>query len=127
MTITSAHSLPARDWNDWDTLGSEAVAFTQELIRIPSVNTGDPDIGDGEDRCIHFIADKLAEVGIKGDYLASRPGRGNYRIIIPGDDPHALLLHGHVDVVPANADEWDHPHSAVTLLTAGSGDEALST
>ena len=109
MTITSAHSLPARDWNDWDTLGSEAVAFTQELIRIPSVNTGDPDIGDGEDRCIHFIADKLAEVGIKGDYLASRPGRGNYRIIIPGDDPHALLLHGHVDVVPANADEWDHP------------------
>lgn len=110
MTTTSADSsLPTRAWDDWDSLGREAVLFTQELIRIPSVNTGEPDVGDGEDQCIHYIASKLAEVGISGDYLAARPGRGNYRIVIPGDDPHALLLHSHVDVVPATAADWDHP------------------
>lgn len=110
MTSTSANlSRPSREWNDWDALGKEAVAFTQDLIRIPSVNTGEPDVGDGEDQCIHYIAGKLADVGIQGDYLASRPGRGNYRIVIPGDDPHALLIHSHVDVVPINADDWDHP------------------
>lgn len=97
-----------RDWHDWNSLAAEAVLFTQELIRIPSENNGQPDVGDGEDRAIAFISEKLAEVGLQGDYIAARPGRGNYKITIPGEDPAGLLIHSHVDVVPAKPEQWTH-------------------
>src|SRR6478609_2354716 len=74
---------------------SEVVQLCSELIRIDSVNTGDPaTIGDGEARAARYIQQKLEEVGYETTYLEAAPGRG------------ALLVHGHVDVVPANAAEW---------------------
>lgn len=99
----------ARQWDDWESLASEAVSFTQALIRIPSTNNGDPDIGGTEDKAIEFIRDKLAEVGLSGEYLAARPGRGNLKVEIPGKNPQALLIHSHVDVVPADPQQWQHP------------------
>lgn len=41
-------------------------------------------------------------------------GRGNVIVRLPGADPTrgALLVHGHLDVVPADASEWTvHPFS----------------
>jgi len=87
----------------------EVVQLCSELIRIDSVNTGDPDtIGDGEARAARYLQAKLAEVGYETTYLEGVPGRGNVICRLPGADPSrgALLVHGHVDVVPANAAEW---------------------
>ncbi|MFY9190306.1 MAG: M20/M25/M40 family metallo-hydrolase [Lawsonella sp.] len=98
-----------RQWEDWETLAAEAVTFTQQLIQIPSPNNGDPDIGGTEDTVIDFIRNKLSEVGLTGEYVAAREGRGNYKVTIPGRNPHALLIHSHVDVVPADAEQWRHP------------------
>ncbi len=88
---------------------AEVVELCAELIRFDSVNTGDPDtIGDGEARCARFIQDKLAEVGYETTYIESVPGRGNVVARLAGADASrgALLIHGHVDVVPADPTEW---------------------
>lgn len=92
-----------------DTAEAEAVQFCSELIRIPSVNTGDPaTIGDGEARAARYIQQKLEEVGYRTEYVESAPGRGNVVCRLAGADPSrgALLIHGHVDVVPADPAEW---------------------
>jgi acetylornithine deacetylase/succinyl-diaminopimelate desuccinylase-like protein len=88
---------------------AEVVRLCSELIQIPSVNTGDPaTIGDGEARAARYIQAKLEEVGYETQYVESAPGRGNVVCRLTGADPHrgALLIHGHVDVVPADPDEW---------------------
>ena len=87
----------------------EVVQFCSELIRFESVNTGDPDtIGDGEAQAARYIQDKLEEVGYETVYIESAPGRGNVVCRLEGADRArgSLLLHGHVDVVPADPAEW---------------------
>jgi acetylornithine deacetylase/succinyl-diaminopimelate desuccinylase-like protein len=88
---------------------AEVVQLLVDLIRIPSVNTGDPaTIGDGEARAARYIQRKLEEVGYQTQYVEAVPGRGNVVCRLPGADPSrgALLIHGHVDVVPADPAEW---------------------
>ncbi len=55
-----------------------------------------------------YVAGKLSEVGIEPTLLESAPGRANVIARLPGTDPSrgALLVHGHLDVVPADASEW---------------------
>ncbi|MDQ6656799.1 MAG: M20/M25/M40 family metallo-hydrolase [Actinomycetota bacterium] len=91
------------------TAEDEVVELCSELIRIPSVNTGEPaTIGDEEAKAAKYIQRKLEEVGYSTQYAESVPGRGNVVARLAGADPDrgALLIHGHVDVVPANAAEW---------------------
>jgi acetylornithine deacetylase/succinyl-diaminopimelate desuccinylase-like protein len=88
---------------------TEVVQLCSDLIRIPSVNTGDPaSIGDGEARAARYIQQKLEEVGYTTSYAESVPGRGNLVCRLEGADSGrgALLVHGHVDVVPADPAEW---------------------
>jgi acetylornithine deacetylase/succinyl-diaminopimelate desuccinylase-like protein len=88
---------------------TEVVQLCSDLIRIPSVNTGDPaSIGDGEARAARYIQQKLEEVGYATSYAESVPGRGNLVCRLEGADGDrgALLVHGHVDVVPADPAEW---------------------
>ena len=93
----------------------EAVTFTSELIRIDTTNTGDPATVVGERAAAEYVAEKLAEVGYETTYVESgAPGRGNVIARLEGADPSrgALLVHGHLDVVPADAAEWSvHPFS----------------
>ncbi len=87
----------------------EVVQLCSELIRFESVNTGDPDtIGDGEAQAARYIQAKLDEVGYETVYIESTPGRGNVVCRLAGADRirGSLLIHGHVDVVPADASEW---------------------
>lgn len=97
------------DTNRADAAEAEVVQLCSELIRIPSVNTGDPaTIGDGEARAARYIQGKLEEVGYETAYAEGVPGRGNVACRLAGADPNrgALLIHGHVDVVPADPAEW---------------------
>ena len=99
----------------WSDLQREAVSITADLIRIDSTNTGDSaTIGDGETRVCHRIAELLAEVGIESELVESEPGRGSLFARVPGaeSDVGGLVVHGHVDVVPAVASDWTvHPFS----------------
>ncbi|MDG4787229.1 M20/M25/M40 family metallo-hydrolase [Micromonospora sp. WMMD1102] len=92
----------------------EVVELCRDLLRIDSSNTGDPETTVGERRAAEYVAEKLAEVGVESQLRESAPGRTSLVARIPGTDPGrgALLVHGHLDVVPADASEWSvHPFS----------------
>ena len=95
---------------------SEVVGLASDLIRIDTTNTGDPATLVGERAAAEYVAGKLSEVGFETTYVESgdTPGRGNVVARLTGADPDrdALLVHGHLDVVPADAGEWSvHPFS----------------
>ncbi|WP_019356428.1 M20/M25/M40 family metallo-hydrolase [Streptomyces sp. AA1529] len=92
---------------------SEVVDLCRELIRIDTSNYGNNE-GPGERAAAEYVAGKLAEVGLEPQIIESSPGRASTVARITGEDPSrpALLIHGHTDVVPANADDWTrHPFS----------------
>ncbi len=90
----------------------EAVDICRELIRIDTSNYG-TDEGPGERAAAEYVAGLLDEVGIDVEMFESEPKRtsmvarwepdGVDRTLAP------LLVHGHLDVVPANAADWSVP------------------
>jgi acetylornithine deacetylase/succinyl-diaminopimelate desuccinylase-like protein len=101
--------------------GEEAARFAADLIRIDTTNRGG---GDARERpAAEYVAARLAEAGLEPVLLESAPGRANVvaRVSGPGDSPGdgpgdgteagagALLLHGHLDVVPADPADWTVP------------------
>ncbi|MGV0744650.1 M20/M25/M40 family metallo-hydrolase [Mycolicibacterium sp. XJ870] len=97
------------------TSADEVVDLVSALIRFDTSNTGDPATTKGEAECAQWVAEKLQEVGYQTEYLeAGAPGRGNVFARLPGADPSrgALMVHGHLDVVPAEPADWSvHPFS----------------
>ncbi|MEV6049944.1 M20/M25/M40 family metallo-hydrolase [Streptomyces sp. NPDC052107] len=87
----------------------EVVDLCRELIRFDTSNYGDHS-GPGERKAAEWAAEKLAEVGLEPKIFESHPGRASTVARIEGEDPSrpALLIHGHLDVVPANAGDWTH-------------------
>ena len=98
-----------------DLAQDEAVELTSELIRIDTTNTGEADTTVGERVAAEYVRDKLEEVGYETTYVESgAPGRANVfaRLRGAGTQRGALLVHGHLDVVPADPTEWSvHPFS----------------
>ncbi|MGW3113413.1 M20/M25/M40 family metallo-hydrolase [Streptomyces sp. NPDC001091] len=90
----------------------EVVEFTSELIRIDTSNRGG---GDCRERpAAEYAAERLAGAGLDPLLLERTPGRTNVVARVAGTDPSAdaLLVHGHLDVVPAEAADWSvHPFS----------------
>jgi acetylornithine deacetylase/succinyl-diaminopimelate desuccinylase-like protein len=87
-------------------LEQDAITMCQEMIRIPSVNFGE---GRGDEKAIaDYVVSKLEEVGIASRIYESAPGRCNVVANIEGSSPDrpGLVVHGHIDVVPANAEDW---------------------
>jgi acetylornithine deacetylase/succinyl-diaminopimelate desuccinylase-like protein len=87
----------------------EVAGLCSDLIRIDSTNAGD-NAGPGERAAAEYVAEKLAEVGLEPRILESDRGRANVIARIAGEDSSrdALLLHGHLDVVPFNPEDWTH-------------------
>ncbi|MFB7183169.1 M20/M25/M40 family metallo-hydrolase [Streptomyces sp. NPDC056257] len=87
----------------------EVVDLCRDLIRIDTSNYGDHS-GPGERKAAEWVAEKLAEVGLEPQIFESHKGRASTVARIEGEDPSrpALLIHGHTDVVPANAADWTY-------------------
>ena len=103
------------------TLQDEAVRFTRELIRIDTTNFGGNDPatwGKGESEAAEHVAAALREVGLEPTVLESAPGRPSVMVTIPGEDRSrgGLILHGHLDVVPAKAEDWSVDPFAAELI-----------
>ncbi len=97
-----------------DTAQDEVVELCRELIRIDTSNFGD-NTGPGERKAAEQVAEWLAEVGLEPTVVESAPGRTSVLTRMAGADSSrpALLVHGHLDVVPAQAADWQvDPFSA---------------
>ena len=97
--MTSPLSTPAAD------LLHRPVELLQKLIRFDTTNPP----GNEKD-CISYIQSLMAEAGFESVILGRSPARPNLitRLEGRGEAP-PLLLHGHVDVVPAREPGWQHP------------------
>src|SRR5262245_66692765 len=85
----------------------DVVGLCRDLLRIDTTNTGDLDTSAGERVAAEYVAEKLSEVGFDVAVRESAPGRTSLVTRIEGSDPTrgALLVHAHLDVVPADAAE----------------------
>ena len=81
----------------------EVVGLLSELIQF---NTSNPT--HRERPAAEWMAARLDEVGVDAQIVESEPGRASTIARIAGTDSSRppLLIHGHLDVVPADAAEW---------------------
>ncbi|MGN6161107.1 MAG: M20/M25/M40 family metallo-hydrolase [Marmoricola sp.] len=90
---------------------AEVVDLCSELIRIDTSNFGDSS-GPGERSAAERVAELLDDVGIEPEIVESERGRASVLARWGGTEGDPLLLHGHLDVVPAQAEDWQvHPFS----------------
>ena len=87
----------------------EAVEICRDLIRFASVNDG-TGRGKGEREAAEHVAGLLAEVGLEPQVFESAPNRTSVVARVEGEDRDrpALLIHGHLDVVPAEPKQWTY-------------------
>ena len=92
------------------TAEDEVAALCSDLIRFDTSNRGD-NSGPGERAAAEYVAASLADVGLEPTLLESHPGRASVVTRITGEDSSrpALLIHGHLDVVPADPADWTVP------------------
>ncbi len=91
--------------HNWDAIRDETTRYLQDLIRIDTTNPP-----GNETKAAEYLAAVLKREGIEPTILESAPGRGNIVARLKGDGRAApLLLMVHIDVVPAEADQWTHP------------------
>lgn len=84
-------------------LGRAAVEHCRALLRLDTSNPG-----SDEEAAARYVADTLAAAGVGCEVVEAAPGRCSVVSRIPGDAPgDALLVHGHLDVVPAG-EGWTH-------------------
>jgi acetylornithine deacetylase/succinyl-diaminopimelate desuccinylase-like protein len=81
----------------------EVVDLCRDLIRIDTSNPG-----KAERPAAEYVAEKLAEVGLAPQIFESDKGRASVVARIEGADSSrgGLLIHGHLDVVAADAADW---------------------
>ena len=90
-------------------MSEEVTDLLQHLIRNECVNDG-RDTSGHEFRSADLLESYLEGSGVELERYEPAPGRTSLVGRIEGSDPTAptLLLMGHTDVVPANADGWRH-------------------
>jgi len=91
----------------------EVATLASDLIRIDTTNPGDHS-GPGERAAAEHVAALLADVGLEPKIYESHAKRASVVARVEGADSTRppLLIHGHLDVVPADASDWRvHPFS----------------
>ncbi|SDH29563.1 M20/M25/M40 family metallo-hydrolase [Microbacterium pygmaeum] len=85
----------------------EVVRIARDLIRFDTSNFGGGD-ARGEREAAEYVADYLRELGLEPEFYEPIPRRTNVMARVAGRnaDKPALVLHGHLDVVPAMAQDW---------------------
>ncbi|OYO03121.1 hypothetical protein CGZ95_04865 [Enemella evansiae] len=95
---------------DGDT-APDVVRLCGELIRFDTTNWGGGR-ARGERACTEFVADTLRTAGWQPEILArpDAPERTNLLLRVAGYEPElpGVLVQGHLDVVPAEAEQWTH-------------------
>ncbi|TWP35779.1 M20/M25/M40 family metallo-hydrolase [Leekyejoonella antrihumi] len=102
MSLRATASAPEY-WSE------DAVALCSDLIRL------DGQLGSSDERAgAEYVATLLDGLGIESELVESAPRRSSLVARVAGANPELdpLLIHMHLDVVPADASEWSvHPLS----------------
>lgn len=99
----------------------EVATLVSELIRIDTSNYG-TDEGPGEIEAADYCLQRLTEAGIEARrFHTTAQNRAGVIARIGGRNPArpALLVHGHLDVVPAPEPDWKYPPFAGVIDSEG--------
>ncbi|MCR2762100.1 M20/M25/M40 family metallo-hydrolase [Microbacterium sp. zg.B48] len=85
----------------------EVVRIARDLIRFDTSNWGGGK-AEGEREAAEYVGAYLESLGLTPEYYEPIPRRTNVMARVRGRNPDkpALVLHGHLDVVPAIAEDW---------------------
>lgn len=85
----------------------EVVRVAQDLIRFDTSNFGGGN-ANGEREAAEYVGAYLESLGLTPEFYEPIPRRTNVMARVPGRDSSkpALVVHGHLDVVPAMAEDW---------------------
>ena len=85
----------------------ETAIIARDLIRFDTTNHGEGR-SNGEADAAEYVEAKLAGLGLRPEVFVSDPGRASVVARVEGSDPGkpALVVHGHLDVVPADPRNW---------------------
>ncbi|HEY0246627.1 MAG TPA: M20/M25/M40 family metallo-hydrolase [Gryllotalpicola sp.] len=85
----------------------ETAIIASELIRFDTSNFGEGK-SNGETEAAEYVAAKLEALGLKARLFDSEPRRTSVVARVAGKNPDkpALVVHGHLDVVPADPAQW---------------------
>lgn len=85
----------------------EVARVAGDLIRIDTSNFGGGN-AKGEREAAEYVGAYLQDLGLEVEYYEPIPRRTNVMARVPGRDRSkpALVVHGHLDVVPAVAEDW---------------------
>ncbi|GAB2902739.1 M20/M25/M40 family metallo-hydrolase [Neomicrococcus lactis] len=97
----------AENQTDYSIADDEVVDICRQLIRHDTTNFGGNNT-KGERKAAEYVAELLSEVGFECTIEESEKGRASLVARFEGTDSSlpALIVHGHLDVVPAMADDW---------------------
>jgi len=86
---------------------SETARIARDLIRFDTSNWGNG-VANSETEAAHYVGDYLASLGLTPTYIDSEPGRTSVITRVAGRNPElpALVVHGHLDVVPVDPENW---------------------
>ena len=81
--------------------------IARDLIRFDTTNYGEGR-SNGETEAAEYVAAKLQDLGLTPQLFESEPGRTSVVARVKGKDSSkgALVVHGHLDVVPADPANW---------------------
>lgn len=99
-----------------DAARDDIVRLEQDLVRIPSVNTGFMPTGNETAVC-EYISDWMRAEGVESEIIESAPGRGNIVARLKGRSGQAgLMFMAHLDVVPIEDEaKWTYPPFGATV------------
>lgn len=85
----------------------EVASVARDLIRFDTTNHGGGRAA-GEREAAEYVGEYLTALGLSPQFYEPIPRRTNVIARVPGRNPTkpALVLHGHLDVVPAIAEDW---------------------
>lgn len=94
----------------------EVARLTADLIRFDTSNFGGGD-ARGEREAAEYCGAYLEALGLTVEYFEPTERRTSICARVTGRDPEksALVVHGHLDVVPADADAWSVDPFAGTI------------
>ncbi len=97
---------------------SEVIGILRDLIRFDTTNDG-TDAGPGEAAAAEYVESVLGEVGLEVERFSTTSSKRQGVVArMAGVNPSRprLLLHGHLDVVPAQASDWSVPPFGAEVL-----------
>ncbi|TFC27870.1 M20/M25/M40 family metallo-hydrolase [Cryobacterium sp. TMT2-18-3] len=99
--LSSADNTPA------DAALDLTATIARDLIRFDTTNYGEGR-SNGETDAAEYVEANLRSLGLAPQLFDSEPGRTSVVVRVPGRDSSrgALVVHGHLDVVPADPEAW---------------------